>query len=116
MKRSLIAAALALAVFTAAPAEARHRRPHHVPWCGLYMMQLFHKTDARLARAIEWAKQGINAGGPCVGCVVVWPHHVGRIEGGPDARGRWLVHSGNDGNRVRTRYRPLTRAVAFRRL
>ncbi|MGY3588097.1 hypothetical protein [Bradyrhizobium sp. USDA 4350] len=117
MKRSLIAAALALAVLTAAaPAEARHRHRHRVPWCGIYMMQLFHKTEARLARAIEWAKEGVAAGGPCVGCLAVWSHHVGKIVGGPDARGRWLVHSGNDGNAVRTRYRFLSRAVAFRRL
>jgi hypothetical protein len=51
-----------------------------------------------------------------IGVIVVWTHHVGKIVGGPDARGDWLVHSGNDGNAVKTRYRSLSRAVAFRRL
>jgi hypothetical protein len=32
-----------------------------------------------------------------------WPHHVDEIWDGPDKRGRWLVHSDNDGNAVRTR-------------
>jgi hypothetical protein len=34
--------------------------------------------------------------------------------GGLDARGKWLVHSGNDGNAVRTLWPSLGGAIAFR--
>ena len=78
------------------------------------MMHLKHKTDHRLVRAREWAREGIAVSGPGAGVVVVWPHHVGEILGGPNARGRWLVHSGNDGNAVRTRWRSLFGVIAFR--
>jgi len=107
---------LAIAVSIAAPAQARHHhhRGHHVPWCGLYMMQLKGLHNPRLARAIEWARVGYSAHGPAVGAIVVWPHHVGEIRGGPDRFGRYLVHSGNDGNAVRTRWRSIKGAVAFR--
>ena len=103
----LLAAAIALA--WSSPAHA-----YRLPWCGFYMMQLKHKTDRRLARAIEWAREGVAAGKPGAGVVVVWPHHVGEIRGGPNARGQWLVHSGNDGNAVRTRWRSLLGAIALR--
>ncbi len=117
----LIAVALAIA----APAHARHHHLHghvhhrshvarHVPWCGLYMMQVKGKHDPRLARAAQWAREGSPAGGPVVGAIVVWAHHVGEIRGGPDRFGRYLVHSGNDGNAVRTRWRSLRGAIAFR--
>ena len=106
-----LTASLALAAtasFMVTPAQA-----HHVPWCGFYMMKVFGKTDGRLARAAEWAREGTNAGGPGVGVVVVWPHHVGRIVG-QDERGQWVVNSGNDGNAVRTRPRSLRGVIAFR--
>lgn len=111
LRTGLVALACLMAVL---PAEAR-KYHHHVPWCGLYMMQITGKHNPRLARAIEWRREGYDAGGPCVGCIVVWPHHVGKIVGRND-RGQWMVLSGNDGNRVRTRPRDLGRAVAFRRL
>lgn len=79
------------------------------------MMKLEHKTDPRLARAREWAKEGVDAGGPAEGVIVVWPHHVGKIVG-RDAFGQWIVHSGNDGGRVRTRPRSVAGAIAFRRI
>ena len=47
----LLAAAIALALTR--PADARR-----LPWCGFYMMELKHKTDRRLARAREWAREG----------------------------------------------------------
>jgi len=53
----LLAAAIALALTR--PADARR-----LPWCGFYMMELKHKTDPRLARAREWAREGIAARGP----------------------------------------------------
>jgi hypothetical protein len=119
------------------PASAHHRQPSHHnrqvgtahhrqvaglrrgyrhgrAWCGIYMRHVFGIADPRLNLARNWAKQGSSAGGPHVGAVVVWPHHVGVIRGGPDGNGQWLVESGNDGNAVRTRYRSLRGAIAFR--
>ena len=51
MIRLVLAAAIALA--WSSPSHA-----YRLPWCGFYMMQLKHKTDRRLARAIEWAREG----------------------------------------------------------
>jgi hypothetical protein len=93
MIRPVLAAAIALAL--SQPADVRR-----MPWCGFYMMHLKHKTDRRLALARERAREGVAGSGPGAGVVVVWPHHVGEIRGGPKARGQWLVHSGNDGNAV----------------
>lgn len=130
----LLVASVALASMTL-PAAAHHRQPfhhrqalHHYrhvagvqrgyrhgrAWCGAYMRHVFGIADPRLNLARNWARQGSNAGGPQVGAVVVWPHHVGVIRGGPDGSGQWLVESGNDGNAVRTRYRSLRGAIAFR--
>jgi len=62
--------------------------------------------------ARSWAHYGVNAGGPAIGTIVVWPHHVGRIVGREN--GQWIVQSGNDGHGVRTRPRSLAGAIAFR--
>jgi hypothetical protein len=83
-------------------------------WCGWFMRQMFRVADREYNRAAKWAEWGRRSPGPRVGAVVVWRHHVGLIEGGPDNRGQWLVHSGNDGRVVRTRYMSLARAIAFR--
>jgi hypothetical protein len=54
------------------------------------------KSDRRLALARSWASEGTHAGGPGIGVVVVWSHHVGIITGQtPD--GQWIVHGGNAG-------------------
>lgn len=79
------------------------------------MMQLTGDHRSGLALARNWAREGTNAGGPGTGVIVVWSHHVGRIEG-RDQRGRWIVRSGNDGNAVRVRPRSLAGAIAFRML
>jgi hypothetical protein len=63
--------------------------------------------------ARSWAHYGSNAGGPSVGTIVVWRHHVGKIVG--NENGQWIVESGNDGHAVRTRPRSLAGAIAFRR-
>ena len=79
------------------------------------MSSYFGKSDRRLALAREWAREGYNAGGPGIGVVVVWRHHVGVITGQtPD--GQRIIHSGNDGGAVRTRPRSLAGAIAFRRV
>jgi len=62
--------------------------------------------------ARSWAHYGADAGGPKVGAIVVWRHHVGRIVG--QENGQWIVQSGNDGNAVRARPRSLAGAIAFR--
>jgi hypothetical protein len=62
--------------------------------------------------ARSWAHYGSNAGGPQVGAIVVWSHHVGKIVGREN--GQWVVQSGNDGHAVRTRPRSLAGAIAFR--
>jgi hypothetical protein len=59
--------------------------------------------------AANWRHYG-RASGPQIGAVVVWPHHVGIITGRAD-NGRWIVKSGNDGNRVRERAQSVAGAV-----
>jgi hypothetical protein len=63
--------------------------------------------------ARSWAHYGSNAGGPSVGVIVVWRHHVGKIVG--HENGQWIIQSGNDGRAVRTRPRSIAGAIAFRR-
>ncbi len=96
--------------------EVRWFGPDNRPrqWCGWFMRRMFSVADREYNRAAKWADWGHWSAGPRVGAVVVWRHHVGLIEGGPDNRGQWLVHSGNDGNTVRTRYMSIARAIAFR--
>lgn len=113
--KSLIVAALTLVVFSSA-AEARHHRHHYRhggAWCGVYMQAATGIHGSGLALARNWARVGYPSG-PAVGAIVVWPHHVGRIVG--QQNGQWIVNSGNDGGRVRTRPRSLSGAIAFRML
>jgi hypothetical protein len=106
----LVAIAGTLVFILPSVVEARPRA-----WCGTYLSKYLGMNNSRLARAREWAHVGYNAGGPGIGVVVVWPHHVGIITGRvPD--GEWIVHSGNDGRAVRTRPRSVARAIAFRRV
>lgn len=80
-------------------------------WCGWFMRTIFGGgPEYNLAR--NWSKRGSNAGGPRVGAVVVWPHHVGVITGKTSSG--WVVKSGNDGGRVRERVRSVSNAIAFR--
>jgi hypothetical protein len=109
--RRLFVAAMALLCLSA-PAVASHRDHHH--HSSKASVHVFGVADPRLNLARNWASVGSSAGGPHVGAVVVWAHHVGVIRGGPDASGQWLVESGNDGNAVRTRFRSLRGAIAFR--
>jgi hypothetical protein len=81
-------------------------------WCGWWLGQHLGMPDRKLWLARNWASVGHNAGGPRVGAVVVWRHHVGIITG--RSGDRWVVKSGNDGHRVRERPRSLARAIAFR--
>jgi hypothetical protein len=86
--------------------------PRPAAWCGWEMRHLVSSDPGpayNLAR--NWAHWG-HAGAPGVGAVVVWPHHVGKIVGRED--GMWVIESGNDGHRLRTRPRSLAGAIAFR--
>jgi hypothetical protein len=129
MTRKLVTATAVLVAF-ASNAEAhghhRHHRPHarghyhHVgysgrpaAWCGWYMRtQVGSDPGPNYNLARSWAHYGSNAGGPSVGTIVVWRHHVGKIVG--QQNGQWIVQSGNDGHAVRTRPRSLAGAIAFR--
>jgi hypothetical protein len=114
MLRAVLAAALILAL--SSPAEARrHHRHRSLPWCGIWLGQHLGKPDRKLWLARNWAREGVSAGGPGVGVVVVWAHHVGVITG-QAANGLWIVLSGNDGGAVRERPRSVSHAIAFRRL
>lgn len=87
--------------------------PRPSAWCGWFMRQVKGVTDTAYNLARNWAHYGSPAGGPRVGAVVVWSHHVGEIVGECPSGG-WLVHSGNDGHAVRTRCRSVAGAIAFR--
>ena len=81
-------------------------------WCGWEMRQLVGRDPGpEFNQARKWAQWG-HAGPAGIGAVVVWPHHVGLIVGRQN--GQWIVKSGNDGNRVRTRPLPVSNAIAFR--
>lgn len=86
-------------------------------WCGWWMQVHTGITSAatklNLNMAREWARVGSSAGGPQVGAIVVWRHHVGKITG-QTSSGQWIVKSGNDGNAVRERPRSVAGAIAFR--
>jgi hypothetical protein len=124
--RTILAATAALCVLASSSAEARSYHHHHRysgrhahyagrpgAWCGWYMRsQVGSDPGPNYNLARSWANYGSNAGGPSVGAIVVWRHHVGKIVG--QENGQWIVQSGNDGNAVRTRPRSLAGAIAFR--
>jgi hypothetical protein len=83
--------------------------PRPARWCGWWMRtQKGGGPELNLAR--NWANWGRPAGGPRVGAVVVWSHHVGMITG-RTKDGQWIVKSGNDDGRVRERPRSVAGAV-----
>jgi hypothetical protein len=99
--RSVVGALLAVALTVPAYAH-HHHREGHFPWCGLYARTLVARDPGpAFNRAAEWLRWGMPSG-PRVGAMVVWNspghHHVGKIVGGPDALGRWVVLSGNTGS------------------
>jgi hypothetical protein len=81
-------------------------------WCGWEMRHLVGGDPGpRYNLARNWSHWG-HSGPAGVGAVVVWPHHVGKIVGRED--GEWVVESGNDGHRLRTRPRSIGGAIAIR--
>jgi hypothetical protein len=115
-----VALALILAALCAAPsaeARPRHHRHHYVghdyrprAWCGWFLRQQLGVADRRFNLAANWRFYGRPAGGPVLGAIVVWSHHVGRITGPCNGRA-CVVTSGNDGHAVRTRMRSVAGAV-----
>jgi hypothetical protein len=123
MKPTAIALACALAL-AASPAAARSHHHHHrastgdprpSAWCGWYARHnlVDHDPGKLFNQARAWARWGIDAGGPAIGVIVVWAHHVGKIVG--HAAEGWEVLSGNDGHRVRRRVRSMRGVIAYRR-
>src|SRR5579872_4326122 len=127
MRKIVAATALLCAFASNAEARTHHHYSHHhyshhryshryagrpAAWCGWYMRtQVGSDPGPKYNLARAWAHYGSNAGGPAVGAIVVWRHHVGKIVG--REKGQWVVQSGNDGHRVRTRPRSLAGAIAF---
>ena len=126
MKKKLVAAVFAFAgVIALSQTDAQARPHHHVSvhraahgggrpgaWCGWWLGQQLGMPRRDLWVARNWASVGSNAGGPRIGAVVVWRHHVGIITG--RAGSQWIVKSGNDRNAVRERPRSIAGAIAFR--
>jgi len=93
--------------------------PRPREWCAWFLRRklgiprsAFRPGEWNLARAFRYL--GDAAARPGAGVIVVWPHHVGIIVGGCDRRG-CVVLSGNDGHRVRERYRTFRGVIAYRR-
>jgi hypothetical protein len=108
----LLAPTCAAVVVSSLVAAAWDARPW--AWCGWYARHQLVNRDPgpEYNRAAQWAHWGV-ASGPRSTAMIVWAHHVGRLEA-PCGYGRWMVHSGNDGHMVRTRCRSIAGAIAFR--
>lgn len=77
-------------------------------WCG-WWMRTQKGGGPEYNLAWNWTRYG-RPGSPQIGAVVVWRHHVGMITG-RTASGQWIITSGNDGGRVRSRPRSISGAV-----
>ena len=97
MNRKLLC--LVLGVLVLIPIHSAEARPGK--WCGWWLRQELGVQDPRYNLARSWYKWGTPTQ-PTIGAVVVWSHHVGLIVG-QNAKGQWLIRSGNDGGRVKTR-------------
>jgi hypothetical protein len=85
-------------------------RPH--AWCGWWLRQQLGVADTAYNLARNWSHFGSPAGGPAIGAIVVFWHHVGLITARTGSG--WVIKSGNDGHAVRERERSLRGAIAFR--
>jgi CHAP domain len=117
--RSVIAAMAISLSATGCVTATYGERPR--AWCGWQARQeVARDPGPKFNRALAWKNYGVNAGGPCVGCVVVWNRgnngrgHVGIITGKGEGD-QWIVRSGNDGHELRERLQSIKGAIAFRR-
>ena len=99
------------AVHFAASSYVHNGRPR--AWCGWYMRQVKGVSDPSFNLARRWASWG-HATSAHPGAVAVWNHHVGEVVAGNCPAGRVMLHSGNDGNAVRTRCVSTRGVIAFR--
>lgn len=114
LRTAMLAVAALLALSPAAEAR-QDGRPAHCParrWCGCYLAAHLGLQDRSLWVARNWTRVGRSAGGPGAGVIAVWRHHVGLIKAVEG--NRILVLSGNDGRRVRERWRTTSRIIAYR--
>jgi uncharacterized protein (TIGR02594 family) len=85
------------------------------PWCSSFVcavMELAGYQSTRNAKAISWKDWGQALPEPKLGCIVVFPHHVGFFMGWKN--GRLQICGGNQSNMVNiTLYRPET-VVSYR--
>lgn len=84
-----------------------------LPWCGWWLGKHLGILDRKLWLARNWASVGAPSS-RVVGAVVVWRHHVGLIT--EISANRIKVLSGNDGHRVRNRWRSGGGVIAYRRV
>lgn len=95
--------------------EAFGGRPAGCPpraWCGCWLGHHLGMSARKLWLAANWAHVGRPAHGPAPGVIVVWRHHVGKVTAVNGNRIRVL--SGNDGRRVRDRWRTVRGVIAYR--
>lgn len=116
--RSFLAAIALVLALASSPADARSRHGlepgqpaacRGIPWCGCWLRLRKGLTDVRLNKARAWATLGTRALVCRPGLIAVWPHHVGEVTECLTG-GMIRLISGNDGNAVRERVRPLGRA------
>ena len=81
-------------------------------WCGWYMRKRLGVMPSSYNVARNWTSYG-RPTGPQIGAVVVWRNHVGLIVG-QNSKGQWLIESGNDGGKVKTRVWNLSKVIAYR--
>ena len=97
------------------PPPSYSGRPAGCParsWCGCWLASHLGISDRSLWLARNWARVGHSAGGPQVGAIVVWRHHVGKVTAVDGNRIRVL--SGNDSKMVRERWRTTAGVIAYR--
>lgn len=89
-------------------------RPPGCPhaWCGCWLGKRLGLHDRSLWLARNWSRVGQSLDGPRKNAVVVWRHHVGLVIGVQP--GKIMVLSGNDGHRVRARWRSMRGVIAWR--
>jgi hypothetical protein len=97
--------------------DARPADCYGIQWCGCWARHHFGIADKSLNLAANWARVG-SPTSPHSGAIVVWRGHVGVLQSEPDASGRALVLSGNNGSGNRATVRPayVRNAIAFRQL
>lgn len=90
-------------------------RPSGAPsaWCGFWLGRHLGMLSRNLWLARNWASVGAPSS-RVVGAIAVWKHHVGVIT--EISANRIKVLSGNDGHRVRNRWRSGGGVIAYRRV